>query len=440
MPLGGLPMPLTSPSKSTHIDSLVRRLTSARVHPQVHKSGSAASGAGPAAAISIDQLLTAADDALAELAGVRNAAANGLPVTMMILGTEDTALKQDEISQLFRALAAQFDRQSLRDGRLGVATFAATFSSLDFAHLSAIDRAAREALGRGARYVLLDPDAGTDSVEADRLWRALHLRQQQPSPPRPAVAAVVSSQCELLGAEAAACLIPGTGIGAPLGSAWLPIKLNLTHISDTGGRVDEGALSAALDAATVIGDALLDELFWPLDSQQDDAYRNRRVVLLLEGIGDHVALRRENPTSVACLRYIDRLVRDVRDGLRARSHRLAKASGALPALAEREPLPDWSGSPQSLEWQRRWRQAFAETQVRHRNLLVISPYAVLPSVAAPASEYADLLPALGHADAFAFAGSPDIYRWNFNEFKGFYQRLLALVERHNAASFVAAGV
>ena len=199
-------------------------------------------------------------------------------------------------------------------------------------------------------------------------------------------------------------------------------------------------MSVALDAAVETGDTLFDLLVWLDDDQRTDAWLQRRVVVLLSGIGDLVARRGEDPADIDCLRRIDRQVAAIREGLRQRSHQLASIAGALPALAERQPGADWTDGGHWRTWRRRWQKAFEETMLRHRTLLVMSPYAVLPSEPRVSSAYADLLPALAHADALAFAGGAAVSHWNLNEFRGFHQRVLGVVERQNAASFVATGV
>jgi hypothetical protein len=91
------------------------------------------------------------------------------------------------------------------------------------------------------------------------------------------------------------------------------------------------------------------------------------------------------------------------------------------------------------DWQRRWREAVAKWAVRHRNLLVMSPYSVLPSGDHDVKDFIDLLPALHHADAFAFSDPVSHGCRDADEYAAFHRRAFAVMERRNAASLVAAG-
>ena len=78
--------------------------------------------------------------------------------------------------------------------------------------------------------------------------------------------------------------------------------------------------------------------------------------------------------------------------------------------------------------------------MRHRNLLVLSPYAVLPAGARSAADYLHLLPVLAHADAFAFGEPPTACFSGAREFAQFHRQAWAVMQRRHAASLVAAGV
>jgi hypothetical protein len=92
------------------------------------------------------------------------------------------------------------------------------------------------------------------------------------------------------------------------------------------------------------------------------------------------------------------------------------------------------------DWHRRWRRALANSAVRHRNLLVLSPYSVLPAADHSVIDLIDLLPALHHADAFSFANPRSDGCRNADEFATFHRRAFAVMQRRNAASLIAAGV
>ena len=77
--------------------------------------------------------------------------------------------------------------------------------------------------------------------------------------------------------------------------------------------------------------------------------------------------------------------------------------------------------------------------VRHRNLLAISPYSVLPSQSACDPAYADLLPLLAIADAWAFSGGHRFEGWNLSQFKHFHTRARAIIQASQATTRIAAG-
>jgi hypothetical protein len=100
----------------------------------------------------------------------------------------------------------------------------------------------------------------------------------------------------------------------------------------------------------------------------------------------------------------------------------------------------WYCDIKKNDWDLRWRRAVQNSAVRHRNMLVMSPYSVLPSGAGAVGDFVDLLPVLHHADAFSFSRPRlDGFR-SRDEFVNFHRRAWAVMQRRNAASLVAAGV
>lgn len=290
-------------------------------------------------------------------------------------------------------------------------------------------------------YLFLDPacDASLPDRIPARSWQTLRDSLSVPGPWLPAMHAGVRSRCPLLAAENSVTLLPGTAIAAPVQSAWLPLVLDLSRHSASGGRIDRGSLGKALDAAVDFGNRLFDCLSWCSPAQAEDARLNRRIAVCVVGIGELVVARRADPSSLACLRDLDRLLGEIHDGLWCRSRRLASRDGPLPALTERQPSARWRDESHRQDWARRWREAVEKVQVRNRNLLVLSPYSVLPRRARPDAAFADLVPLLAHADALSFAAPRLCVDWQDADFKCFYARLRAQVDRLNAASFVAAG-
>lgn len=298
-------------------------------------------------------------------------------------------------------------------------------------------------LGNGPRYVILEDNnrkTAADRAAQRALFSTLYQQRLRQRTLEATYGLALRSRCALLPDET------GTSISAPLAlvgppdSAWLPLKLNLCRYCDSRGRLHEAELHDALRSGLRIADALFDQLYWPDSRQRSDARENRRIAFLVEGIGDLVVLRRDNPSSIACLRRLDRLLAGIHASLWDESGRLAKKRGLLPALSARNPLLHLPAGAARQNWRDRWQDALAHTAVRHRNLLVLSPYALLPHNGATDPEFTDLLPLLAYADALSFADRPSFAGWCLDEFRAFHLRAAAVLRRRNAASFIATGV
>lgn len=255
----------------------------------------------------------------------------------------------------------------------------------------------------------------------------------------PALHAGVRSQCPLLAAERTTTLTAGAAIATPERAAWVELVVDLVLYADAAGRVEHRALCEALECCVDSGDRLLDGLRWPSPRQAEDARLNRRMAIRIEGIGDLVARRNNDPSSIETLRETDRLMAEIRMTLWRRSQLLAGRRGTLPALTDRQPSSTWRDSEHAEDWARRWNAAVKKVSVRHRNLLVLSPYALLPRIGRAHGDYADLMPVLGHADAVSFAAPRLALNWGRADYRYFYARLRSQVERLNATSFVAVG-
>jgi hypothetical protein len=301
-------------------------------------------------------------------------------------------------------------------------------------------------LGGGARYVVLDglqlrhhKDERARS-EAERNWSFLWQRRELPPALAPAYASSVTTRCPLLGDEAAVAVLPELGLQVPPETAWLPLEVDVTDFSDGHGRLHLTELEEALRVGVDKADVLLDRLDWPLPELAADAWQNRRLAVSVGGIGDLVAERGVDPGDLRTLQWVDRVVTRMHTALWQRSRTRALAAEPLPALLRTDPGAAFSCDVHRCDWQVRWRRALANAAVRHRNMLVMSPYAVFPKAARGVAGYADLLPVLHHADAFGFsAPRGDVFR-NRSEFKSFHRRAWAVMQRRNAASLVAAGV
>jgi hypothetical protein len=304
----------------------------------------------------------------------------------------------------------------------------------------------RSLLGSGPRYVILDSlqmlHHGQPRVqeETDRNWTFLWQQRSAEASVTPVYGAAVRTGCPLLADEAAEAVLPQRGMLVPVGSAWLPIVLRLPEFAEGGGQIRWPDLQSALEACIDLGDQLLDILCWPTAGQRSDAWLNRRLCILLGGIGSLVQSAGMDPAGLGSLQWIDATISRIRKILWDRSHVVAARDGLLPALLRADPSAGLCDHSHRQNWRRRWRLALANSAVRHRNLLVMSPYSLLPEGGAAPAEFTDLMPVLTHADAYAFTGQPPLSVWTVGQFRKFHTRAWAVMQRRNARSLVAAGV
>lgn len=417
---------------------LVRELREAGVEPRILETAVGVTAGGAAITVPVRESLAAADggEALREVAALARAR---VPVTLCLrdLGGGDAAI--DALETFCTALRDRLPGESLAPASIGVSM------PSHVVPLEAYSLLTSALLGHGPRYVILDSlqmrhhDDRRTQRAADRNWSFLWRRRAAGPAVAPAYAASVTTRCPLLGDEAATAVLPELGLQVPVGSAWLPLVIRLPDFSDGRGRLRWERLRHALTAAVELGERLLDRLAWPVASLARDAADNRRLAVDVRGIGDLVVERGAAPADLACLRWVEGVVARLQALVWARSRALARELGPLPSLVRSEPTIGWRCDRSRSDWQLRWRRALADSGVRHRNLLVLSPYAVLPASAADATAYLDLLPVLQHADAFGFARPPAGCFRDPAEFARFHRRAWAVMQRRNAASFVAGG-
>jgi hypothetical protein len=360
----------------------------------------------------------------------------GTPLTVMLGGREGRACSEDRFRRLCGLLGRVRRAAGARPGSIGVC--------LDGAALA--PRAAwsirRESLGAGPLYLMAGPgqmrprERAAERAGRTRFWIQLwQLRREGAL--RVTYASSVLSPCPLLAPERAAGVAAPAAIEAPAGSAWTALRLDLSRFADARGRIEEAALERALRRGVEVGDLLHDRVVWPTACMRHDAWLNRRLGIIIDGIGDIAARRRLDPARFACLATLGDVLRFARGVLRERSGALAAARGAVPALACSDPAAALPGGDLRDGWSRRWRDAAEAAATRHRNLVVMSPWSIFPSGAPADLRYADLLPLLQFADACAVPAPPDLARWNVNEFKAFHQRAQAVLEQRDAAHSIA---
>ena len=421
------------------LDELVGRLAAHRAGVRLHAFAGGHTAGGVMLPVAVEAFRSNRSSAEHFLRHLVALARDEVPVTLMphmtAAGDDAVNCLEDFCVDLRRALAAS----DLDAFSIGMSMPAQAMPLQAFLLVSTA------VLGKGPRYALLDPprmrphDDPRIRDQVEQNWSFLWRRRNAESPLLPAYATGVTTRCPLLDDEKATGLLPALAIQAPATSAWLPIELRLGDFSDGSGRLCWETLQRALRACVDIGDRLLDHLAWPEAAQRTDACMNRRLAVSVGGIGDLVLERGADPADLRTLQWIDRTVLRMAKILWHRSRALARRHEILPALLHSDPTPSFSGMARRRDWQLRWKSAVVKSAVRHRNLFVLSPYALLPTADHAVTDFIDLLPVLRRANAFSFANPVTHGCRNADEFAAFHRRAFAVMERRNAASLVAAG-
>jgi len=211
--------------------------------------------------------------------------------------------------------------------------------------------------------------------------------------------------------------------------------MDIATFADEEGRLSMADLESALAACVDNGDRMHDQTDWAEPAIEYDSWLNRRLAIALRGWGDIVERRGADPGSLQTLREMEELAEWACQTLHNRSRHLALQSSWCPALDEAGALV--MQKKQSRAWGRRWKKALQDVAIRHRNLTSISPWDVFPREKQADLRYADLLPLTRFADSLSFQRDVSIAHWNVNDFKGFYERVLAIVRCNGGAGFVA---
>ncbi len=177
------------------------------------------------------------------------------------------------------------------------------------------------AFGEGDRFVFLDNlqmqchrNERVAAVTADN-WTYFWRDRHEAGRVMPVYGGHVRSACALLADEVAMTVAPGPGLLSPGHSAWLPVRTDLSALADERGEIDEDLLRSTVDAALTAAEQRFDGYRWPGRRRRADAYLNRRVALLVTGIGDLVERSGADPAGLPCLQAMQRLVRCIRQQL-----------------------------------------------------------------------------------------------------------------------------
>ena len=414
------------------------RLIGFQVPPLCGAQGNVAGGVPMR--ISIRDLLRSGPQGESTLNTVLTLLRDQVPLTLSLteLGRGDSAI--DGLQRLCQLLQAEIATQNLCGEHLGVCVHSHQLP------LQALHVFAKSFPGNGPRYVFLDDMQMTPhsnrqmQSETDQNWSVLWRSRLTSVPLKPAYGASVRTACSLLADEDAAAVLPVCGIQVPVDSAWLPMSLSLTQFANDAGEIRWNQLLPALASGVDIADEILNQLCWSQSGQRTDARLNRRLAMSITGLGNLVARRGLDPENLATLRWLSAIVVRIRTTMWHRSGQLARNFGCLPALCNSDPSSGWDDSAERENWRRHWRAALEKAAVRHRNMLILSAYSVLPSNGACSAGYTDLLPVVACADAWSFADVPQFSGWSLSEYKVFHRRAWAVIQGRNTGSLVAAGV
>jgi len=413
-----------------------RQLEVAGVEPQLQLKDKRVCVTGAALAIDVATTLES-DAAVAQLRDQAFAIlANGLGLSISAIGLAGTDDAADLLRRLCEVLAAAASDACARPNDIEIAIDADALAPL------LIWKTRRDTLGEGPVYLMADDermvpaDGWSKREQCEQFWLQLwHLRDA--SALRAACSSIVSSQCPLLSAEVATTVLPCSGVQVPAGTAWVPIHVDLARFADARGNINEPALEYALHCSVDSGDVLHDLVDWPTAMMRHDAWLNRRLAIIVTGMGDLALRRRLDPQKFHSLKTLDQLLHWVQQTLHSRSQQIARQSSHVPALDRSDPAHSLPGGDVRDDWRMRWRRAVDQGAVRHRNLLVLSPWSVFPVNSPPDIRYADLLPLVAHGDACTFARSATLAHWNINEFKSFHQRAWAALHQRDHAALIA---
>ena len=273
----------------------------------------------------------------------------------------------------------------------------------------------------------------TDATTLQERWLYLFRYRLSEWQISPVYSSIAHGTCPLLADESATSVLPTSGIVVPSGSTWLHLQIDFAALLRRKPDAIRDDLVAAIEAAVTTGDELHDIINWP-SSMKFDARQHRRLAIELTGIADFVRLHGLSPGALGTLHKLANLLQQLRHHAIQVSSQLATSRDPMPAL--RDPgKRSWSAA-----WSGRWRQAARRGAMRNRNLLAMSPYALLPKSVKAYSDWSDLLPLLRFADVWRFADTPDFAGWKLCNFNQFHKRAAAVIRYKSSPDVVATRV
>jgi hypothetical protein len=259
-------------------------------------------------------------------------------------------------------------------------------------------------LGRPAITIRV-PDALLPKLAAEgpqRLWLGVtELAHRDPGVGL-VLQGTTRQACLLAAAERADAVLPHSLFEARADTAWLAVRINIAQLRLSARSAGVMSIRRLLRAALRLADNLVDQLDWGSPELRHDAMLNRRLALHIDGIGELVDQCRLDPACIASSRLALRWAGLLRRLMLRESNALARERGPFPGLA----IGELEASLSTRYGAARAEQLLRQSRLRHRHILVISPYAVFPvgNARHPLPQYLHLLPVMRCADTVGMYG------------------------------------
>jgi hypothetical protein len=208
--------------------------------------------------------------------------------------------------------------------------------------------------------------------------------------------------CALAAGERGDAVLPCSLFEARAMTAWLAFEIDLAATGFGGRRADLLTVRRLLQAGLRLADNLMDQLDWTCPELGQDALVNRRLAVHVTGVGDVIDRLDLDPAAFPTVRLAVRWIKLLRRMMVRESNRLARTRGIYPGFEVRD-LESTLSRTYGGDYARR---VLRQAGLRHRHLLVLSPYGVFPRGGSrhPPGGYLHLLPVLGCADTVAMYG------------------------------------
>lgn len=337
----------------------------------------------------------------------------GLDVSTVARGEAPGSVRREQMQLLAEGLQNELPAAL---ARYGVIARRLTLSvAADHPGIATLVRLRQSATLGCPRIVIRLPDrfmqalAGAGAGEAVqwsgdplRLWQGLTAFAHREPGIRLVLGQTSRPACALAWGERSDAVLPVSQFEVRADTAWLALGLRLDQLGLRNARDGWRELRRLLRAALRLADNLVDQLHWASCELAQDALVNRRVAMHVTGIGDLVDRWRLDPTAVPALNLAVRSVALLRRLMLRESNALARERGPFPGLELRE----LSSSLSRNFGEERARRLLRQAGLRHRHLLVLSPFSVFPERASrhPLPAYLHLLPVIRTADTIAMHG------------------------------------